>query len=125
MANPMKGEVTFEAEGKQYTFLYSLNSMSIVEGIAKKPFGKVVDELRDEDKISMTTVQLMFWAGLQDHHKDISMEGASNLAQSIGGIVEVMKRITDAVNLMADPTGENKGERPRKPARQQQIGPAH
>jgi hypothetical protein len=123
MGNPMKGEVTFDADGKQYTLRFSTNAMITIESEGGRTFPALVEELRNPETLSIKTVRLLFWGGLQDHHPALSITDAGTVMDHVGGLLKSVELIASAANQMVDP--ESKDTRPRKPARQQQIGPAH
>lgn len=114
MANPVKGEVGFEVDDKTYTLLLDINALCIVEerlGI------KSITELEFGEGMSIRTIRSIFWAGLQEHHPDLTEKEAGRLMTGLGATVAAA-HVMDAVRL-AFP--ESKG-RPQAAAAGTQAG---
>lgn len=84
MANPHKGEVGFTADGREWVLRYSANALCTLEDALDMSTGEMVARLQDAGGVRMTTLRAVFWAGLQDHHKDVSKERAGELMDEVG-----------------------------------------
>ena len=82
MANPLKGEVEFEAEGKRYTFVLGTYAQAHLQRRTGVPtfkfFGRKPEEWGADDMLAL------FHAGLVRHHKDLTEESAADLMDVIG-----------------------------------------
>lgn len=79
MANPHRGEVTFEADGKQWTLAYSINALCVLEDALGMGIGEVVERFGNVQKLRLNTVRAVLWAGLNDHHPEVSLKQAGEL----------------------------------------------
>ena len=107
MANPHKGEVAFEANGKQYVFKLGTYAQAMLERRVKTTFGKFV--ARKEDDWGVDDALVMFWAGLYRQHK-LTEEQAGDLLDEIGSdrlseiLTEALKiSQPDEVGVVVDP----------------------
>ena len=147
MANPVKGEVSFAARGKKFTLVYSANAYASLEeelncGIfdiydklkswspPRDQKGKPKPETTEQMAARMAGVRFgfaraVFWAGLLDHHPEITIGEAGNLISEVGGIVGVYGLIMDGV-VKSMPTDQEGGgsSRPPKEARKHGTGRA-
>ncbi|WP_374390194.1 GTA-gp10 family protein [Brevundimonas sp.] len=81
MANPMKGEVSFEAGGDRYVLAYTINALVTLEsklGVTTTQLGELLGA-----NLSMGNLRTLFWAGLLANH-DCTEEEAGNLISDIG-----------------------------------------
>lgn len=111
MANPMKGEVAFTAGDDTYTLVYSINALVTLEDklqIATSQIGELLGE-----RMSMTSLRTLFWAGLIDRH-DCSEQEAGNLISEVG-IAKSAELIGEALSKAFPEAGKSKG-RPQKAA---------
>lgn len=136
MANPLKGEVVFEAAGAVYTLRWSTNAMCELEEASGRGLNSIVRELASwgpalgpdgrtplpetdaqqqarTDRIKVSTVRLVFWAMLRDHHPGIDLRQAGDLMQHAGGLLGAMALVNDAFERGAAP--ETKDARPSSP----------
>jgi len=82
MPNKAKGEVGFEAGGKAYTLVYTINALCELEGILGD--GAAAAGLGTEGALSVRRLRAFLWAGLQRHHKGISLDAAGDIIGTIG-----------------------------------------
>lgn len=78
MANPIKGEVEFEAGGKDYILLLDFNALCELE--AEVP--GLMDGTAEIK--SPSTIRAVFHAGLAAKHPEIDLRGAGDVIHSIG-----------------------------------------
>lgn len=126
MANPHKGEVAFDADGKTYTLRFSSNAICELEERLDKSFTKIGAELQaavetDPASIRFGTLRAIFWAGLQDHHPDIDLAAAGDVMIAAGGAVQAMALIGGAF-VAAFPAREGGAGNPPKGAGKRKAG---
>ncbi len=113
MANSLKGEVSFEADGESYTLVYSVNAIIVLEEKTGQPITRIGDFLGGEN-FSFASARTFFWAGLLEHH-DISEREAGTL-MSLLGVEQALTLATDSLKASLPGEGAKGGPRPRKPA---------
>lgn len=114
MANPHKGEVSFNSEGTDYTLAFTMNSLAEIEDASGKTFPKLSEELSDPERISIKSLRVMFWGGLLEKHPGLSLKDAGTIMQSVaGGMLGALTLVNDAF-VKSFPPAEEKA-RPPKP----------
>lgn len=93
MANPHRGEVSFDVAGKTYTLSYSINALCELEEAADLSVNQVAALFDKPDRIRLTQARLLFWAGLRDHHPEVTVIEAGALMNDFG--------VIDALGLVA------------------------
>ena len=83
MSNPYRGEANFEVEGQAYRVRFSWNSAAEYEEAAGKPLSDALLDIARE-KLSARSLRAMIWAGLQEHHADVTLKDAGRLIDSMG-----------------------------------------
>ncbi|QBF32144.1 GTA-gp10 family protein [Thalassococcus sp. S3] len=125
MSNKVKGKIDFDVDGETYTLQFTANGFCELEaesGLTPGQFLKRLEDRGDED-LSFKDVRLLFWAGLQEHHEDLTQRDAGRLITDIGGIVVALEKLGEAVNLsMPDAPKGGKGKAGKKPAKRTQTG---
>lgn len=111
MANPHRGEVAFEANGERYVLRYSIDAICALEGSTGKGIVALVGELMNPTTMSITLARKVLWAGLQEHHPDITEKQAGELIVAAGGLGKIVKLFNDSFER-AFP--EAKAKNPRK-----------
>lgn len=122
MGNPHKGDVTFEAGGRSYTLRFSVDALCALEEVSGRGIVALSTELSDMDRVSLTLLRKVVWAGLREHHPDIDMKSAGELIVEAGGLAAMMGVVGTALSR-AFPQGPEDGERPLVPG-QNGTGPA-
>lgn len=90
MTNPHRGEFRLEIDGKELVLLYTINALCEAEEAAG------TNILGDLTRLS--SLRLIFWAGLRTRQPEISKAKAGDLIQAAG--VDVVQRaVTDALAL--------------------------
>jgi hypothetical protein len=113
MANPIKGEVQFTADGKQYTFRLGINAQVIIENRVGMTVQKF---MRDKgDDFGASDIRLLFYAGLLHHHKDITEERAGDIIDEIGP-AKAAAIFVEAAGLAAAPAIDD--VRPQRSAKE-------
>lgn len=114
MANPNRGEVALPVGDREYKLSFSINAICELEDAINMPVSKIADGLIDASNIRMSTIRTVIWAALRDHHANVTVQEAGQIA-SEAGIPAVMEAIGKAFAL-AFPEAEDK-ENPRKAAK--------
>jgi hypothetical protein len=83
MGNPHRGEASFEVEGKAYRVRYSWNAAAEYEEAAGKPLSDALFDIARE-RLSARSLRAMLWAGLQEHHQDVTLKDAGRLIDRMG-----------------------------------------
>ena len=97
MGNPIKGTVSVEADGQTYTLSYSVNALCELEDATGKDLTDIAQhfaELARGGKIPMRMTRALVWAGLRDHHPEITQEDAGRIMTvvGVGGIMAAALR---------------------------------
>lgn len=111
MANQVRGEVEFEAEGERYTLLLDFNALCELED--------TVPGLMDgsAEMAKPSAIRAVFHGALQAHHPEIDPKGAGRLIQAVG-IAEagdLIKRASEASFGKAE--GKNVSRPQKAPAK--------
>lgn len=118
MANAVKGQKSFEVDGQTYLIEFTPNGFCELEdktGKATMAFLVDLGEAAEGAALRFRDVRLLFWAGLQEHHPDLSEREAGRLMRALGGLVDAMSVIQDAIALSMPDSGEGaegEGENP-------------
>lgn len=119
MGNPHRGEVTFEVEGKPYKLCFSANALCEMESALNLGINEISERMSKVEKLRMTTVRAVFWAGLTDNHPDVSIKDAGLLISAIS-MARVVELIGEAFSLaFPEASGD---ARPQTPDRKDGIG---
>lgn len=115
MANPHKGEVAFEAGGRNYTLRFSADALCQLEDALGRGLIDILNEIAGwfdaPEKIRFSFIRQVFWAGLRDAHPDIDVKQAGELLLAAGGAIAGLGMINKGL-AQAFPTPETKGARP-------------
>src|SRR5262245_53255773 len=110
MANPLKGEVSFEANGRRYIFVlgtYGLAALQRRSGMSTAAFFN-----RQKTEFGMDDILAIVWCGLQRHHKSITEEEASDVIDQLGQ-ERIGEIISEGISL-AFPSADGRSSRPTK-----------
>ncbi len=117
MANPHRGELSFEVDELTYTMAFSTNSICELEEKLGRAFMSIAKELeqyiQQPETIRISTLRAIFWSGLRKHHPHLTLEDAGDLMTGSGGALKAMELISEGF-ARAFPTPESKGARPPK-----------
>ncbi len=123
MANPHKGEVSFEVAGVAYTLSFSTNALCELEAHLDLGINEITALLGDVRKMRLRNVRAVFWAGLLDHHPGITVMKAGELAGHLK-LPKVIELISNAFAL-AFPDDDAGGDKnPPVPGQGAGTGPA-
>lgn len=90
MANPVRGEVSFQADGKDYVLLLDFNALCELDDLVPGLMDGGA-ELR-----SPSAIRAVFHAALHEHHPEIDLRGAGRLI-SVVGVERVAALIGEAM----------------------------
>jgi hypothetical protein len=112
MTNPIKGEVAFEAGGKQFTFVLGTYAQAALQRRTGVPtfkfFRRKLEDWGADDFLAL------FHAGLLKHHRGITEEEAADLMDDLGN-AKVQAIFSEAMALAFPQAEAAKGEdRPQK-----------
>jgi hypothetical protein len=79
VANRFKGDVSFDAGGKSYTMRFSANALCELEDATGMGINALLTILADPAKMRLKMVRAVLWAGLQDHHPDVTLHQAGEI----------------------------------------------
>lgn len=93
MANPVKGEVAFEALGKRYVLSYSVNALCQLEEEIGESVIALSAKMQAGEGASIRMIRSIFRAGLLDNQGEITEKEAGDIMTEIGvaeasGLVE-------------------------------------
>lgn len=118
MSNPLKGDLAFDVDDATYTLRFSIDALCKLEEAAGKTYPVISAEMGDAATLSVRMLRLMLWAGLQEHHKDISLIEVGDLIPKIGDMLAVTKLISKAIGLAFEQQkGPPREANPLKPSR--------
>lgn len=92
MSNRQRGDVPIEIDGATYLLKMDINSMIALEDLFN-------DELTFEEIFKRSQsgklryVRAIWWAAMQHHHPEISVEQAGELLGKAGGMLEIVKKL--------------------------------
>jgi len=108
VANPQRGEVALEVGGRTFTLALDLNAMCELEDLLSTPDKPVSfqDVARGLMATRMIYIRAFFWACLRRHHKDVTLQGVSDLMSEAGGLQPFLEK----VNSLMEMTRPDKGD---------------
>ena len=125
MANPHRGEVSFEAGGASYTMRLSIDELCALEDATGKGIVVLAAELSNMATLRLSVLRQVVWVGLREHHPDISLKDAGELIVAVGGLQKMMEHVGAAFQrAFPDDEAKGKGNRPQKPGQRNGTGPA-
>lgn len=80
MANPIKGEVSFQASGEEFTLVFDFNALCTIED----EFDVEASRLDEVIGGRASAIRKIFRIGLSRHHPGMSDEKAGELIQAVG-----------------------------------------
>jgi hypothetical protein len=98
MANPVKGEVPIDIEGKRYTLVLNTFALAAVEQRLGMQWTSVFKKAADGE-FGIQQILALFHAALMKHHRRITEEEAANLIDE-AGLPSINEALGQAVRLM-------------------------
>ncbi len=83
MPNPLRGEAAFEADEKVYRVKFHWSAACEFEHASGRVLSDALLDIAHE-KLSATSLRAMLWAGLQEHHPDLTLKLAGRLIDAMG-----------------------------------------
>lgn len=122
MANLHRGELTIDADGRQYTLAVSSNALAALEGLFSTSEKRVTwqEVCGHAARNSHTHIRGILWAMLRKHHREMTLEDAGDLIDAIGLDALDAKLTEIIVQTVPDPVDLKKlGITPGNPRRAQ------
>lgn len=107
----MRGEQTFEADGRSWTLRFGNNAICSAEEHFQQPFGEIVTGLGG-DGFRFRTFRTLFRLGLRQHHKDVTEDQASELIDAIGMSEALRITVASIKAAMPEAKAAGTGEEP-------------
>lgn len=82
MGNPHKGEVTLEAGDTAYRLVFNINTLCVLEDHLDMSVTAIAKKLSGDVRIGF--MRSVIWAGLQEHHPDVTVKAAGDLIGEVG-----------------------------------------
>lgn len=101
MANPFKGEVSFDVGGTTYKLSFSANALAELE----KALGRPIQSAQDE-ATQWSTMRTVFWAGLTDHWPEVQEKDVKLILSRLSP-QECSRLIGEALALTFPPESAN------------------
>ncbi|WP_136441634.1 GTA-gp10 family protein [Pacificoceanicola onchidii] len=117
MSNPIRGKIDFDVDGETYSLQYTANGMCELEDAVGCTAMAFLNKLESagEANLSFKDIRLLFWAGLQEHHPNMSVREAGALMTKAGGIAAAMemtgKAVADSMPKPDASAGKPKGKK--------------
>lgn len=85
MANPLRGEASFEVDGKTHTVRFNWNAAAAYEEKSGRNLSEALVDLARE-RLSARSLRAMLWAGLTefDDKSDLTLADAGRLLDKLG-----------------------------------------
>lgn len=100
MANPYRGETSFDVGGKTYTLQFNSNACAELEDLLARGIVSIVQEIMswstEPERISLKLFRALLWAGLRKHHRGMTVEMAGDLLDEAGGMLALMPPVSEA-----------------------------
>ncbi len=116
MSNTFRGEASFEVEGRAFRVRFSWNAAAEYEDAAGRHLSDALFDIARE-KLSARSLRAMLWAGLQEHHPEVTLKEAGGLIDKLGR--KEAQRVMGVALRYFFPEiahGEEKGPDPTTPA---------
>jgi len=113
MANDIRGEVGFQAIGKDWILKLGNGAVRHVENATGKSFPQIGRELADSETASITLLTQVFWAALKSRQQDVTIEDCDEIIDDIGH-ARAGELLGEAFTLMQPKAAEGGEVRPSK-----------
>lgn len=145
MDNPETGDVSFEANGKTYVLRYTTAAFVALEAYLDRGIIDIYEELSTwsppfdpEKKVALAEtpqqilarvkkmrlgfMRAVFWAGFHDRHRDVTIDQAGELMESIGGMMVAYKLVVEGVSHSHARGQEGAARPPKGPSGRRRTG---
>lgn len=82
--NPHKGEVELRVGAETFTIRLAANALVIAEDLLDKGVSEIADMLSDATAFRLGTARALLFAGLREHHPNLSLDDAGEIIGAIG-----------------------------------------
>lgn len=124
MANPERGEVDLEIDGKTYTLRWGLNQMAVLQDrLGLDDFQavvKIVDDVVQGRIGRLSVARTVFWSAFQEHHPEITENHALDLLERFG--MANASGVFAGLAAVTVPEAESRRESPARNPRKAQVG---
>lgn len=113
MANPIKGEVPLEINGRAYTFVLGTYGLAALERRVGMPWIRIF-ERGGKGEWGIADVLAVVHAGLLKHHRTLTEEQVADLIDA-AGLPAITKTINDAFEVAISVGAYSGGSEPANP----------
>lgn len=96
----MMGARTFQAGDETYTLQFSVNGLCALEDATGMGIMEFIERFQPDhsgqSQVTMQAARTLFWAGLQQHHPDLSLQQVGDLMDRAGGFEAAINLVTEA-----------------------------
>lgn len=127
MANQHKGEVAFKAGEESYTLSYSANAYCELEDALGMDVNGIIQMVGASATVKLSTLRIIFWKGLEDHHEGISFDEAKRILKKLNAAdmgTLMGKAIVLSMPKVDESSGPTANANPPTPGSQSGTGPA-
>lgn len=112
MANPVKGDVSWQVGDEEYTLVLDFNALCELETLTDEPSALTFQKV---ERGFASAVGLVVWAALQRHHAGIKVPEVRDLISEAGmeSIQSTLVRLVAASTVTGE--GEKKPGKPKRP----------
>jgi hypothetical protein len=114
VANPLRGEASFEVEGKPYRIHFTWNAAAEYEDVTGRALSDALLDVAKQ-RLSAKSLRAFLWAGLQEHHSEVTLRDAGDLLAKVGR-KEAQRVMGVAMRYYFPELEEGKDPDPPKPA---------
>lgn len=114
MANPMKGEATLKAGGREFTLAFNINALCEVEYLLDRSTEQILRALVLDPPLHV--VRALLWGGLRQHHPDLDLKAVGEIMEDLGGTEGALDAMGDALTAAFPEAKGGEPDRPRKGA---------
>ena len=114
MANPLRGEASFEVEGKPYRVKFDWNAAAEYEDATGRALSDALLDVAKQ-RLSAKSLRAFLWAGLQANHPEVAIRDAGDILAKIGR-KEAQRVMGVAMRYYFPELEEGKDPDPLKPA---------
>lgn len=104
MANPQRGEKSFEAFGKTWTLRLDINALCALEDALGYGTDDLKNKMTDPSAQKIRIMRTLMWAALTSRHSDITQEKAGEIIGEIG-IPQAMDMLLGCLNASFEEKG--------------------
>lgn len=123
MANKFRGDVSFESGGQTYTMRFSANALCELEDALEMGVNAVASQLANPESMRLKMVRVVFWAGLRDHHPEITLHQAGEIITDVS-LTAAMGLVSKAFELAFQDNSKTHPPQPGKKSPEVKSGSA-